>query len=216
MNYCQLLFDTKEKYLDLEALIDADSGRRLTYRELMEEVKKTAGLIESKGYTNGDVIATHLYNSIEAAVILLAIQYIGGVVCLIDPLFKPNEIIYYIEDSNAKCLFTHLKTTDMDTVVKEMTEVININEFGDELRDFVYADKKFYSYDENELAMLLYTSGSTSKPKGVMIPAGNFFVFLEKSYQSKYVHTEDDRFLVKVTCVIYIKYVINLTFSRAK
>ncbi|KNY26219.1 class I adenylate-forming enzyme family protein [Pseudobacteroides cellulosolvens] len=195
MNYCQLLFDTEEKYLELEALIDAESGRRLTYKSLMEEVKKTAGLLEYKGYTNGDVIATHLYNSIEAAVILLAIQYIGGVVCLIDPLLKSNEVIYYIEDSSAKCVFTHLKTTDMDMVEKEKTEVININEFENELRDFVHVGKKFYSYSENELAMLLYTSGSTSKPKGVMIPAGNFFTFLEKSYHSKYIHNEDDRLL---------------------
>lgn len=40
MNYCELLLDTKEQDLDLEALIDAENGKRLTYRELIEEVKK--------------------------------------------------------------------------------------------------------------------------------------------------------------------------------
>lgn len=195
MNYCELLFDTQESHLDLEALIDAENGKRLTYRELFEEVKKTAGLLESKGYKNGDVIATHLYNSIEAAVILLGIQYIGGVICLIDPLFKANEVTYYLEDSGAKCLLTHLKSADIDLPTNVKTEIININEFEEEVRTYVYEYKEFYSYEENELAMLLYTSGSTSKPKGVMLTAGCFFVFLEKSNCSMYRYTKDDRIL---------------------
>jgi long-chain acyl-CoA synthetase len=40
MNYCELLLDTQESDLDLEALIDGENGKRLTYRELIEEVKK--------------------------------------------------------------------------------------------------------------------------------------------------------------------------------
>jgi long-chain acyl-CoA synthetase len=195
MNYCELLFDTDEKYLDLDALIDGEDGRRLTYRELMEEVKKVAGLLLSKGYTNGNVIATHLYNSIEAAVILLAVQYIGGVICLVDPLLKPNEVIYYLEDSNAKCLFTYLKILDIEIPANIKPEVININEFASEVRNYMYEEGGYYNYNENDLAMLLYTSGSTSKPKGVMLSAGCFFAFLEKSYRSKYIHTETDRAL---------------------
>lgn len=193
MNYCELLFDIEEKYDGLEALIDGDSGRRLTYRELKEEVKKTAGFLDAKGYNSGDVIATHLYNSVEAAVVLLAIQYIGGVVCLVDPLLKANEVKYYIEDSGAVCLLTHLKTTEIEAASN--TDIINIDEFEKELFPFTYEYKEFYSYHENELAMLLYTSGSTSTPKGVMISVGCFFVFVEKSNLSLYRCNENDRLL---------------------
>ncbi|HEY9061761.1 MAG TPA: class I adenylate-forming enzyme family protein [Pseudobacteroides sp.] len=195
MNYCEFLFDTEEQYLDLDALIDGENGRRLTYIELMEEVKKVAGLLQSKGYTSGDVIATHLYNSIEAAVILLAVQYIGGVICLIDPLYKSYEVLYYIEDSGAKCLVTHLNNTEIDLPENIKTDVVNINEFNDEIRTYSYVDKEFYNYKEDELAMLLYTSGSTSKPKGVMISAGCYSVFLEKSNMSLYKYTKDDRII---------------------
>jgi len=193
MNYCELLYDIEEKYDGLEALIDAQNGKRLTYSELKEEVKKIAGLLEAKGYKNGDVIATHLYNSVEAAVILLAIQYIGGVICLVDPLFKADEVKYYLEDSGARCLFTHLNGTEVEAPAN--TDIINIDEFGNELISYKYEDKEFYSYHENELAMLLYTSGSTSTPKGVMLTAGCFFTFLVKSNLSMYRYTEKDRIL---------------------
>lgn len=195
MNYCELLFDTKGTDLELEALIDAESGKRLTYKELMEEVKKTAGLLEAKGYKSGDVIATHLYNSVEVAVILLGIQYIGGVICLVDPLFKANEVLYYIEDSGAKCLFTHLKSNEIELSENVKCDIVNIKDYEEEIKNSSYEEKEFYNYKEDELAMLLYTSGSTSTPKGVMLSAGCFFTFLEKSNCSMYRYTKDDRIL---------------------
>ncbi|NLL05074.1 MAG: acyl--CoA ligase [Clostridiaceae bacterium] len=195
MNYCELLFDTKEKDLELEAFIDAETGKRLTYRELIQEVKKTAGYLKSKGYVSGDVIATHLYNSIEAAVILLAIQYIGGVICLIDPLYKANEVLYYIEDSKAKGLFTHLSNSQIELPLNMKTNIIDIKEFEIEVQSSKYEEEGFYSYKENELCMLLYTSGSTSTPKGVMLTTGCLFTFLEKSNISMYRYTKEDRIL---------------------
>ena len=195
MNYCELLYGIEEKYNDFEALIDGENGSRLNYKELKEEVKKTAGLLEAKGYKSGDVIATHLYNSIEAAVVLMAIQYIGGVVCLVDPLYKAGEVVYYIEDSGAKGLITYLKSDEIEIPTSVKTDIINISEFKNELNSFVYKEKEFYNYHENELALLLYTSGSTSKPKAVMLTAGCFFVYLEKNDLSLYKYTDTDRIL---------------------
>lgn len=195
MNYCELLYDAKEKDLELVALIDGENGKRLTYGELMEEVKRTAAFLELKGYKSGDVIATHLYNSIEAAVILLAVQYIGGVICLVDPLYKADEVVYYVEDSNARCLITHLEEDSITLPDSLLTDIINIENFNRHSTECTYIDKEFYSYDENELAMLLYTSGSTSKPKGVMLTTGCFFTFLEKSNCSMYRYTKEDRIL---------------------
>ncbi len=196
MNYCELLFDTDEKYLNSEVLIDAENGKRITYKELKVEVKRVAGLLRSKGYKPGTVIATHLYNSIEAAVALLAIQYIGCVICLVDPLFKPNEVIYYIRDSGAKCLVTYLEKEDIEPQEGLVYDIVNVKAMksGDNGPD-CSLQEDFYSYKEDELAMLLYTSGSTSTPKGVMLTTGCFFTFLKKSNMSMYRYNPEDRIL---------------------
>jgi long-chain acyl-CoA synthetase len=196
MNYCELLFNANGKSLDYEALIDTESGKRLTYRELENEVKKVASYLVEKGYKPGDVVATHLYNSNEAAVLLLAVQYIGGVICLVDPLYKANEVLYYIKDSGAKCLITYLEEKDILLEPDLKTEILNINILENALKDFIFnTGMEFYNYKENELAMLLYTSGSTSAPKGVMLYASCFFTFLKKSNKSMYCYNPEDRLL---------------------
>lgn len=196
MNYCELLFDGDQEYQNNEVLIDADNGRRLTYKELKGEVRRVAVLLRSQGYQPGTVIATHLYNSVEAAVALLAIQYIGGVICLVDPLFKPNEVAYYIKDSGAKCLITYLQQGDIEPGQGLEFDLLNVKalEEGADSTDYA-ADEDFHSYNENDLAMLLYTSGSTSTPKGVMLTTGCFFTFIEKSNKAMYRYNPDDRAL---------------------
>jgi long-chain acyl-CoA synthetase len=192
MNYCELLFNTTDEDLNKEAFIDAERGIRLSYRELQEEVKKTARFLRNKGYKPGDVILTHLYNSNEAAVILLGVQYLGGVIALVDPLFKPFELKYYIEDSRACCIITHHEKEDLQTSLGGNVEILNINE----VRGLPAVDDfPFHDYGEDELAMLLYTSGSTSTPKGVMLSPGCFFTFLKKSQAGMYRYVPEDRLL---------------------
>jgi len=190
------LFDTQKQDLDREIIIDGETGKRLTFKELQSEVVKVANFLKSKGYVPGTVIATHLYNGAEAAVAFLAIEYIGCVVCLVDPLFKADEVPYYIQDSGSKCLITHLEkeeivgglTSEIDVInVKEIREVCEKDDFEEPL--------PMYDFKEDELALLLYTSGSTSTPKGVMLTTGCCYTFLRKNHQSMYRYEPDDRIL---------------------
>lgn len=198
MNYCELLFNTPKEHLDNEALIDADTGKRLSYKTLQEKVKKAAGFFRAKGYTPGTVILTHLHNGSEAAVVLLAAQYAGCVICPVNPLYKPLEINYYLKDSGAKCLITYLNKVDLQIDAGFEIDVFNESEIEEagEAKDFPL-DMIFemYSYKADELAMLLYTSGSTSEPKGVMLTTDCFYTFLKKSDKSMYRYCPSDRLL---------------------
>ncbi len=198
MNYCDLLFGTKEEHLDREAVIDGESGRRITYRGLKEEVLRVAAFLKEKGYKPGTIISMHLYNSAEAAVVLLAAEYIGCVICLVDPLFKPGELNYYVKDSDSKCFITYLKKEEVPLEEGLEVDIINVSEIEEAcrtpLKDYSLVEE-CYNFGEDDLAMLLYTSGSTSTPKGVMLTTGCFFTFLLKNRESKYPYVPDDRLL---------------------
>ncbi|WP_265444049.1 class I adenylate-forming enzyme family protein [Acetivibrio straminisolvens] len=196
MNYCNWLFDTQKQDLGREIIIDGETGKRLTFKELQTEVLKVANFLKSKGYEPGTVIATHLYNGAEAAIVFLAIEYIGCVACLVDPLFKADEVPYYIKDSASKCLVTHLEKEEIVGALTSEVDVVNVREIQEICeKDEFEKPLSMYDFEENELALLLYTSGSTSTPKGVMLTTGCCYTFLRKNHQSMYRYEPDDRIL---------------------
>jgi long-chain acyl-CoA synthetase len=195
MNYCDLLFDTEAKYLDNEMIIDAESGKRLSYRKLQKEVLKVAAFFREKGYRPGTIITAHLYNSAEVVIVFLAAQYIGCVICLVDPLFKAGELPYYINDSGSKCLITYLQKEDIQLDPGLAVDIIHVGEVEKVCNKDEFSSQPMVHFQKDELALLLYTSGSTSTPKGVMLTTGCFYTFLEKSNTSMYRYCPEDRLL---------------------
>ena len=72
-----------------------------------------------------------------------------------------------------------------------------------------------YEFGKDELAMLLYTSGSTSAPKAVMLSAGCYYTFLEKSDMRMYQYTSEDRLLCFVPFSPWIWFNITAYSSLA-
>lgn len=195
MNYCDLLFSVEEGDLCKEVLVDGESKIRLTFKQLQEEVLACAHYLKSRGYQPGEIISTHLYNGKDGTVLLLAAQYIGCIICLIDPLFKGHELPYYIKDSCTKCLITHLNIEDIDS--EDDTDIINIEVLNNEVRDSSLGKLETipYNFLPDDPALILYTSGTTSDPKGVMLSNTCFNTFLEKCEKSMYRYEKTDRLL---------------------
>jgi len=103
---------------------------------------------------------------------------------------------YYVEDSGAKCLITHLEKDEIAGKLPSEVDVINVREVQEVCEsDEFEKSLEIYDFEENELALLLYTSGSTSTPKGVMLTTGCCHTFLRKNHQSMYRYDPDDRIL---------------------
>ncbi len=195
MNYCNYVLQVREAYRNNLALVDTGNGRRLRYRELQERVRTLGSNLCAMGFAPGDVIATHLYNSAEAVIAHLGIQYAGGVSCLLDPLITAEGLTYYVTDSGARCLITHLPSSQVRPYLPAHVQIIEapgIEALASEKRGKTIEP---YDYAPDQLAAIFYTSGTTSKPKGVMLCPSNFHSHFRIFTRSCYTYEPQDRLL---------------------
>ncbi len=197
MNCCDYLFNINQELLNNEAIVDSENGRRYTYKELQIAVKKFAQYLIDSGFKKGSTIAIHLYNGSETVIAYLACQYCGFISCIVDPMFKPFELQYYLEDSEATCLITFLKN---EKDIEELGVNIAIMHDTDvdmvcDAMDIEQIQSEPYDISEDEVSIILYTSGSTSKPKGVMHNVYRCIAHVAIQQEIGYTFTKEDRLI---------------------
>ena len=170
---------------DKIAVIDGD--RRTTYRELNSTADALAVSLAEIGIKKGDRIAIYMPNSMEFMVAFYALQKLGVIVAWVNPIYRKTEARFILKNSEARAVFIfsdwdernfHL---DILSLRNELPELEFIFAVGDNKSPGVYSfydlvskgmDKTFTSVvidPQKDLAMLLYTSGTTGTPKGAMI-----------------------------------------------
>ena len=191
MNYCDYLFNARREWLNNPALIDANTGERFTYRQLQTAVLHAAGALKRSGFQTGQVVVIHLYNG-APVIAHLAVQFIGGVSCLLDPLIPASGLDYYLRDVGAAALFTHLPKSQISGAPRVLqTEEI----------EAIYrqpgapAPMTPHAYADDALAAVFYTSGTTGFPKGVMLSPKNFRAHLHIFKRCCYRYQTGDRLL---------------------
>src|SRR5262249_30334231 len=88
------------------ALIDAPSGRTITYGQLAMGARLIAASLARRGFAKGDVLAIYSPNLPEYAVAILAVSMLGGAVTTVNPLYTVEELIFQLNDTQAKPLLT--------------------------------------------------------------------------------------------------------------
>lgn len=159
-----------------------DGERSITYSEFFDAVRKCCLSLRSAGLSRGDRVAVLLPKSIEECWSIFATSLASGVFVPLNPLLRPSQIRYIIEDCGAKILVTNrtflaaLRSTLQDisfnpTVI--LVEELAQTETAPAL-DVGHSCVEFSSDAIGEdLAAILYTSGSTGSPKGVMVTHRN-------------------------------------------
>ena len=147
-----------------------------TYSEFGQASASAAAWLVARGITPGDRIALMLPNGAAFPVLYYAILRVGGIVVPINPLFKSREIEYYLTDSGARLAFvwTEFIAEASRAAAANGAEVVGIDGSFMALFDSTAgADPGVAQRNDDDTAVILYTSGTTGNPKGAELTHGN-------------------------------------------
>ncbi|MCF7890592.1 acetate--CoA ligase [Candidatus Bipolaricaulota bacterium] len=174
---------------------------RMTYAELQEEVSKFANVLESFGVEKGDRVGIYMPMIPEALIAMLATARVGAAHSVVFSAFSPDSLKDRLDDANAKVLVTAdgyyrrgkplnlKKNANRGLQGSPVEDVVTVKRTGKDVemqegRDHWYHEVMEGADTEHEpavmnssdLAFILYTSGTTGKPKGVMHHVGGYAV----------------------------------------
>ncbi|WP_442940171.1 AMP-binding protein [Nocardioides sp. B-3] len=144
----------------------------LTYADLLARASAVARWLTDHGLEPGDRVALVLPNVTAFPVHFFGVQLAGGVIVPMNPLLKAREIEYYLTDSGARFLFTF---EEMGAEAKAACDTVGatcvVVPVGG--TDLAPASYDMVPRDLEDTAVILYTSGTTGKPKGAELTHDN-------------------------------------------
>jgi long-chain acyl-CoA synthetase len=141
----------------------------LRYADLDDAASRVVSLLREHGVQSGDRVGLMLPNIPEFAIVFYGILRAGGIAVPMNPLLKRREVDYYLTDSGAKVLFAwHEVATEAEAGSKAAgTEHVPVA--PGEFRTLISTRQPApdpVSKDGSDTAVILYTSGTTGRPKG--------------------------------------------------
>ena len=175
-----------ERFGDREGIVDGDT--RLTFAQLADMGRRAAEALAASGIGKGDRVAIWAPNIHEWVATLIGIHTAGGVLVPINTRFKGPEAAHVLGTSGARLLFTVQGFLDTDYVGMLKGEGVDIHTvllrgdvpegmtswagFLDRAREGGAGDTSLPTVGPDDLSDILFTSGTTGKPKGVMSTHG--------------------------------------------
>src|ERR1700677_3440411 len=156
----------------------------LTYRALDEASARVAGLLHERGLRPGDRVGIMMPNVAEVPVVYYGVLRAGGVVVPMNPLLKGREVAYYLSDSGARLIFAWHGFADQAQAGagQAEAELIAVDGVGfPDLLASVTPDFQVADADDEDTAVILYTSGTTGHPKGAELTHANLISNTEVS-----------------------------------
>lgn len=187
-NLASLLEDSASRFPDREAIVIGET--RLSYAQVNAAANQVANLLTTRGIRPGDKVALTCVNLPQFTIVYFGILKAGGVVVPLNVLLKSREVAYHLADSDAKAYFCFIGTPELpmgaeghagfelaaaDGEVEHFFMITPGPEVGagiDGVETLAEATAgqpitfETVETDEDDTAVILYTSGTTGQPKG--------------------------------------------------
>lgn len=168
-----------------------------TFKELHDHAWVTARKLYAVGIRQGDRVAVLLENSFRLPQVIYALQYIGAVTVLLNIRLAPPELVWQLQDANCKLLIYDSELADAVQAMKAgMPKMKKIS--CDQLQEIMEANIPLSTKIQlDAVHTILYTSGTTGRPKGVMLTNSNHWWSAMGSVLNLGLHM-DDKWLICV------------------
>ncbi|MFX0075645.1 MAG: class I adenylate-forming enzyme family protein [Candidatus Hermodarchaeota archaeon] len=161
--------------------------KELTFKQFKEKADIFATALRNLGLKKGDRVALFAHNSIEWEIAFYGLEKAGGILVPMNPQFKETEVKYEANDSSAEIIIVFESLYPIVKTVKEKTSIKTViiiesedikENFGipegvirwSELMKTTKPNPPIYEFNPKEdIAALMYTSGTTGLPKGTML-----------------------------------------------
>jgi fatty-acyl-CoA synthase len=208
----QALRRVAERWPDSDALVDLPAGRRWTYSQLRQDVRRLAAGLLAAGLRRGDRVGVWSPNRWEWTVVQFATAEIGVVLVTINPAYRAHELEFVINQAGMRWVFAaqNFKDTDYALILADVASscpgLEHVALFGTDGFSDLFADGDRDLNDMDAVAASLssgdpinvqYTSGTTGRPKGATLSHDNI---LNNGYLvgELLAYTEADRVCIPV------------------
>ncbi|MEC2450454.1 amino acid adenylation domain-containing protein, partial [Bacillus cereus] len=176
-----------------EAIAASYENEQITYKELEKRANQLAHYLQKHGVGPEFLVGVYMERSLQMMIALLGILKSGAAYVPLDPTYPESRLRYILEDAGIEVLVTEENSKNL--FVSENIETICMN------KDYTAIEKEestpcISGVTGENLAYVMYTSGSTGNPKGVMIEHHSVINYLEWM-QHKYPLSEKDVVLQK-------------------
>ena len=156
-----------------------DKGLNVTYRELDSETAKLANGLKKLGLSEGDRVTVQVDKCIEMVYLYLACVRSNIIFHPLNPAYKEKELSYFLDDAKPSLFISNEETISSisDLSLEHSIDhlfVLN-NDGSGNFSDISTSEDNYITVacSDDDIAALLYSSGTTGKPKGIMLSHGN-------------------------------------------
>ncbi|MEN9946363.1 MAG: hypothetical protein RLZZ293_749 [Pseudomonadota bacterium] len=204
-------------------IIISDGENKITNQQLLNYADNIAAMLHYYGIQQGDKVALVMSNSWQFIANILAISKLGAVQVAINNFLKQDEINYILNDSQAKILFSSAKfanETRAQLGKSEICKIVWVDGLpieNDRNLDYNKIVQNFYNYpstpyanlEAKQLAAIVYTSGTTGRPKGAMLSYNNFEANLTGCMKLLNINSSN----IKMVCYLPMFHAFTLTVT---